>query len=207
MSFFAEKQIDKHIRNKFFPNYSQSGIMVEVGAATPEFLSMSRHFKLNNWRVIAVEPNPIFVEQHKKINNEIYQYACSFENKDDVEFTIVHQNIDQITDHSFSSFYIKEELLKNYNFYSNELPKTVIKVKQRTLDYILKEANVSKIDLLSVDVEGWEIEVMRGLNTIKPTVVVLENVFENLEYSKYMNSIGYDLIEHYYINDIYCCKI
>jgi len=201
--FFAEHNFDEYIRNKFFSDYSKPGTIVEVGAATPDFISMSRHFKLNNWRTIVVEPNPHFVELHKQLNNEIYPYACSFENKDDVDFTLVHVNNGQITNHSFSSFYIKEEYIaKNHNW-PTTLPKTTIKVKQRTLDFILQEANVNEIDLLVVDVEGWEIEVIKGLTRIKPKLIILENIFNNMDYRRYMVSIGYSFLEHRYNDDVY----
>lgn len=201
--FFAEHNFDEYIRNKFFSDYSKLGTIVEVGAATPDFISMSRHFKLNNWKTIVVEPNPHFVELHKKLNNEIYPYACSFENKDDVDFTLVHISNGQITNHSFSSFYIKEEYITKNNNWPNSLPKTIIKVKQRTLDFILQEANVYEIDLLVVDVEGWEIEVMKGLTITKPKIIILENIFNNIEYIKYMDSIGYTFLEHCHNDDIY----
>lgn len=38
------------------------GTMIEVGGGKPDFLSMSKHFKLNGWRTIIIEPNPIFAE-------------------------------------------------------------------------------------------------------------------------------------------------
>jgi FkbM family methyltransferase len=202
--FFAESQQDEYIRNTFFPDYNKLGVVIEVGAATPEFISMSRHFKINNWKTIVVEPNPIFANQHRMMGNEIYEYACSFEDKDNVDFTVVHQEgQNNITDHSFSSFYIKDEYVTGIQNFLDTLPKTIIKVKQRTLDYILKEANIQNIDFLSVDVEGWEIEVMKGLTTIKAKVVVLENIFNNPEYKKYMESVGYKFVEHRHLDDIY----
>jgi FkbM family methyltransferase len=202
--FFAENNTDEYLRNKFFSDYSQTGTVVEVGAATPEFLSMSRHFKLNNWRAVVIEPNPSFVKAHEEFKNEIYAYACSYENKDNVDFTIVHQNIDKITDHSFSSFSIKDEYVNLNENYLNSLSKTSIQVNQRTLDYIIQEANINKIELLTVDVEGWELDVLKGLTILQPTVVVLENIFKNQEYTEFMNNRGYTLVEHYYLNDIYC---
>ncbi len=63
-SYFGDQNIDETIRNRYFPDFSYKGTIVEVGGATPEYLSMSRHFKLNGWRAIVIEPNPTFCEEH-----------------------------------------------------------------------------------------------------------------------------------------------
>ena len=43
-SFFGDQNIDAIIRSRYFNDYSYKGTIVEVGGATPEYLSMSRHF-------------------------------------------------------------------------------------------------------------------------------------------------------------------
>lgn len=56
-----------------------------------------------------------------------------------------------------------------------------IAVNVRKLDTILAAhyPEVEEIDIVSVDVEGWELTVMRGLTFEKyrPKVVILENLF------------------------------
>jgi len=88
--FFAEHKEDEFLRTKYFPDYSYKGTMIEVGGATPEFISMSRHFNLNKWRTVIVEPNPTFAKMHRDIGNEIYEYAASDTDENDIDFTIVH---------------------------------------------------------------------------------------------------------------------
>lgn len=206
--FYAEYDTDKIIRETYFPDYSYSGIVIEVGGGTPEFLSMSRHFKLNNWRAIIVEPNPLFVNLHKDIGNEVYQYACSNADKDDVDFTVVSinenkkENSSVVTDHSFSALEIKQSYVDIHKDFLNSLRKYTIKVNVRKMDTILDIINVDKIDILSVDVEGWELEVMEGLSKLKPKVVVLENVLHDESYNIFMENYGYKLdkkLEHNYI--------
>lgn len=201
--FFAENNLDERIRNTYFPDYTYKGTVIEVGAATPSFLSFSKHFALNGWRAILIEPNPYFVEQHKKLSNEIYEYACSYEDADNVDFTIYHQNIGDITDHSFSSFYLKEEYQLMSNNIAQTLNTTSIKVKTRTLDTIIKETNISNIDILSIDVEGWELEVLRGLTIMKPKIIILENLFNWPSYREYVCSLGYTFVKHDTFDDIY----
>lgn len=211
MNYYSEFDTDKIIREKYFPNYDYKGLMIEVGGGTPEFLSMSKHFKDNGWRTIIIEPNPTFVKQHKECGNEVYEFACSYEDKDG-EFTIVEQQVEAyggvVTDHSFSSIDVKESYLTKTNFNLTESNNKKIKVKIKKLDTILNDINVNKIDILSIDVEGWEIEVMKGLNTenIDCKLIVVENFLDDDSYKKYFESIGYYLSENIQYNQIYLKK-
>ena len=202
-SFFAEHKEDQFLRSKYFPDYGYKGTLVEVGGATPEFISVSRHFTLNGWRTVIVEPNPTFAKQHRDIGNEIYEYAASETDEDDVDFTIVHITGGSVTDHAFSSLKIKESYQSISKGWVNKLNKTQIKVKQRRLDTIIKEANIEQIDILSVDTEGWELEVMKGLSLLKPKVIMLENIFNENSYREYMTQRGYKFETRIGDSDIY----
>ena len=208
MKYYAEFNTDKVLRESFFPNLNYKGIIVEVGGATPEFLSMSKHFKDSGWRTIIVEPNPKFVELHKEIGNEVYQYACAdYEGFGD--FTIVTQDVNwhggRVTDHSFSSISIKESYLKHTKINSNSLNKEIIKVEIKKLGTILDTLKLDKIDILSIDVEGWELDVMRGFDTqkIDCEVIVVENFLGDKNYNKYFEGIGYKLEKQIEYNQIY----
>jgi FkbM family methyltransferase len=203
--FFAENDIDKTIRNQFFPDYSYKGTFVEIGGADPQFISMSNHFKLNNWRTIIIEPNPRFFKKHIEYGNEAYQYACSDSNQNDVDFTIVHMSVGgSVTDESFSSLKIKDSYRNMNPSWVDSLNKTVIKINTKTLDTIIKECNISHIDILSVDTEGWELEVMKGLSIIHPKIVILENILSDVVvYREYMASRNYHFYSKIGNNDIY----
>ncbi len=202
-SYFGDQNIDETVRNRYFPDFSYKGTIVEVGGATPEYLSMSRHFKLNGWRAIVIEPNPTFCEEHRKIGNEIYELACSDKDEDNVDFVVVHANSGKVTDHSFSSLKVKDSYRQIANNWVDRLKHTMIKVNVRKLDTIIKDYQIENIDILSVDVEGWELEVMKGLSLINPKVVILENLFKEESYRQYMIERGYKFIEKIWDNDIY----
>jgi FkbM family methyltransferase len=146
---------------------------------------------------------------HLDCGNEIHQYACSFENKDDVDFQVVHfsddYNNNTITDHSYSSLTIKDTYLKHGQVSINLLPIKNIKVKVRTLNTILSELNIDHVDFLSVDTEGWELEVMKGFDVSKytPKVILLENWIHTPTYTEYMKSIGYKLNQKLQYNYIF----
>jgi FkbM family methyltransferase len=171
--------------------------MVEVGAAGPNFLSQSKPFRDIGWRCICIEPNPEFTKMHRDIGNEIYEYACSYEDKDNVDFEMVTQPIDEITYESFSSLEVSDKiaLFLGLSGGKNSLSIQNINVSTRKLDTILEEAKVYKVNYVIVDVEGWELNVMKGFSTskYKPKVIVLENLCPDTyqEYHDYMLSLGY----------------
>jgi hypothetical protein len=71
-----------------------------------------------------------------------------------------------------------------------------ITVNTRKLDTILEESNTTKVDYVIVDVEGWELNVMKGFTTSKyqPRVIVLESAFMDTYqmYHDYMSNLGYE---------------
>ena len=138
-SYFAEHATDQKIRERYFPDFDRMGVMVEVGGGTPEFLSMSKHFKDNGWRVVIVEPNPLFASMHRAMGNEVVECACSSENQSNVPFTVVSQEVEAyggiVTDHSFSSLALKpsyEAMIPKEN-----VSRRSITVDTRRLDSIL----------------------------------------------------------------------
>jgi hypothetical protein len=110
---------------------------------------------------------------------------------------MVTQPINGITYESFSSIEVSERLaLTGYSNGKKDLSINTIKVNVRKLDTILKEAKVSKVDYVIVDVEGWELNVMEGFTSSKyqPKVIVLENAFADTyqEFNTYMTNLGYE---------------
>ena len=82
-----------------------------------------------------------------------------------------------------------------------------IKVKVRRLDTILLEhaPDIKEIDIVCIDVEGWELEVLNGLSfeTYQPKVFIVENLFMQKSYFDYMERQGYHLWRHIDPNDIF----
>ena len=107
----AEKDVDSAVYNEFFAN-ERVGVLVEIGAARPDYLSIGASFRNKGWRVISIEPNPTFASQHRELGHEIYEYACADADEDDVDFVIAEGNGleylgQSVTAESFSSLGIR----------------------------------------------------------------------------------------------------
>lgn len=198
--YYAEFNTDQYIRENFFSDFDDKKLMVEVGAGPTVFYSMSKHFRDNGWRCICVEPNPYFVERHRAEGNEIYQYACSYEQKESTFKVVKHPyGVENTDGFMYSSIEIKYDM-PNYEI--SEIPVKIIQ-----LNSLLTDLSIEKVDFISIDTEGWEIETMMGfdISKYKPTVVLLENYEHNEDYIKYMERYGYLLnktIEYNYVFSI-----
>ena len=132
--------------------------------------------------------------------------------QDDAEFFVVDsQGIDYlggaVSFESFSSLGIRDEFAKLHETIKDKTNVRTVLVKVRKLDTILTqhEPDITHVDVIAVDVEGWELNVMRGFSTQKfdPQVVILENLFKSDEYVSYMKSIGYELWRRLEPNDVF----
>jgi FkbM family methyltransferase len=204
----TEGNVDLLVRERFFAN-AESKVLVEVGAAHPEYLSVSASFRGLGWTVVSVEPNPDFCELHRARGHEVLQYACGDHDEDDVDFRIADSHGasykgGKVSYESFSSLEIKDAYARildpNVSF-------RTIKVDLRRLDTLLADhaPEIQRIDLVTVDVEGWELEVLDGLNfeRLTPRVLIIENLFAEKRYRDYMRNRGYALWRHVEPNDIY----
>lgn len=209
--YYGEYFTDRYIRRTFFPDLGYRGCLVEVGCATPELLSMSQHFRGCGWRCVGIEPNPHFVALHKARGYEVHEYAAADFEADGHDFVVVEANSDYsdhgLSAHSYSSLGIKPEYVDYKGGAVRYFRQSKIKVNVRPLDTILKIhcPDVSSIDLLSIDVEGYEIEVMRGFtpDRYRTKVIVMENLSHDPAYTEYMKGIGYRLHKKIKYNYIY----
>jgi FkbM family methyltransferase len=204
----AEGDVDRVVQRRFFREDREGRVFVDIGAARPDYLSISALYRSMGWRVIAVEPNPAFCDLHRDRGYDVYQYACGDRDEDDVDFLVVdshghaYEN-GQVTYESFSSLAIKD----SYATLAHDLDTTTIQVDLRRLDSILRlhAPDVDHIDILSVDVEGWELEVLDGLDVAayRPSVMIIENLFDERSYRAHMNDLGYVLWKRLSLNDVY----
>jgi FkbM family methyltransferase len=204
-----EEVLGTLVADHFFAK-RQTGVMVEVGAADPDFLSLGAAFRGRGWRVISIEPNPVFAERHRQRGHEVLEYACSYHDADDVEFTVVdssHGRRDAISFESYSSLGMRGRYARGFAAKANKLKTDTIKVSVRRLETLLAShaPDIETIDVLAVDVEGWELEVLSGLDFARhaPGVAIVENLSDDTSYRAFMSDRGYSLWRSLPPNEVY----
>ncbi len=202
--FFGLNNLDEKILK--YLNY-QNGYFVELGANDGISQSNTLHFELyKNWNGILIEPIKLKFNQCKLIrskNNKYYNCACVSEkfNKETVE--IIYSNLRTVTNDYKNLINPKHHINKeDLNIYENHDNRSV---SARTLNSILKDANAPKlIDFLSLDTEGYENEVLGGIdyNEFKFKYIMVETKdFEKT--NEILTSKNYELVEKFTYHDYF----
>ena len=170
---------------------SEGGFFIEVGAGDPVNLSVSYHLEVKGWKGILVEPQPALATK-LKLNRKakVWPVACgSPQNKGEADFFVAGE---------FSS-------LKKHAAFTDVIYSDKIVVPVMTLvEIICKECN-PEIDFLSIDVEGSELNVLKGINLLKnrPRLIFIEYHVLSLDIHHYFLRNKYKLVKRTGVNNWY----
>jgi FkbM family methyltransferase len=175
-----------------FFGFSPEGFFVDIGANDPKVLSQTWFLEKMGWQGILIEPLP---DKHEALvrerpHSQLYQVAVSAPGKTG--------EADFFVSDAMSS------LEKNIND-ADITYQTTTRVKVVTLDSILEEVQPPRIDFVSIDTEGTELDVLRGfdLNKWKPSLILVEDVLLFLNVHRYLTGNGYKLYRRTGFNSWY----
>jgi FkbM family methyltransferase len=217
-TFHGEVQDGKHVDQvlrEYFSDYAYKGVFFDVGAFEPITISNSYHFEKNGWACYCFEANTNGIPLLKQHRANVYNYAISDQDKDIVEFNIVTLR------ESWTASYSAISLSDEYQRIFGKIPASAvskISVPQKTLNSVITNEipDILRIDIMSLDIEGGELDCLKGLDIhkYKPRVMVIENAMpENKTIQMYLEQFGYKLdkqisYNQYYISDDFnTCKI
>jgi FkbM family methyltransferase len=153
-----EIKLDKLFKNK------EIGFFIELGANDGLTQSNTAFFENSrNWNGILIEPSVRGYELcvKNRPNSLCFNYACV---SNDYNYDFVYGDFEQ---NSLMASINGERLGSN----------TLTKVKAVTLEFILDSQNITNnIDFLSLDTEGYELNILKGLNLDKyrPNYMLIE---------------------------------
>lgn len=187
----------------------KSPIYFDIGANTPKKLNNTFFFYENRKGTgVLVEPNPSLSSELKKERPLDEHYNCG----------IGFNNVEEYADyymmdwHEFNTFSkeIAYETQENYKGRNNI--KEVVKLKLIGINQILEKHFSKGLDLLSIDVEGLDLQILKSMNFEKyiPKVICVETkvgVHQNSsDIADYLVSKGYVLFSQTPINGIFVHK-
>ncbi|WP_169453556.1 FkbM family methyltransferase [Pleomorphomonas oryzae] len=196
--YFGLNNLDK-ILEEYLP--FDNGFFVELGANNGVDQSNTLYFELfKGWKGVLVEPvahNYFMCRKNRSEENSIHCNACvSFEYKDRF-VPISYANLMTMPIIESSSIVDKEEYVNISRPHLEKHEDVVIfGAEAKTLNDILLESGAPKeIDFLSLDVEGAELEVLRGIDfqEFRFKYMCIE-CFDLEKIFSYLDEKGYEMI-------------
>ena len=189
---YQQNKIFKFLKNE---GYDSFNIFFDIGAHRGETIkSFTKYFKIK--KIYSFEASEINFEYLKKnIENlnkkkdvEIFliKNALGKEKKRIVIKHLKESSSSTINDINTSSKYFKK---KSLLLYKNKTTDFFIEkeIEQIRLDYFIQENEISKIDFLKIDTEGYEFNVLLGLQKEfkKVSIIMFEHHYDNMIIKNY----------------------
>lgn len=165
--FHGQAGQDYFIFKRYFEGHGRTGVYVDVGANEPVENSNTCYFdRVLGWRGVAVEPLNRFSESWARERSAKLLAVAATESRKVLRFEEV------ISDEGTPFSSVLGNSSKN-----GTLERRTIEVQGERLDTLLIEEGLLTVDVMSIDVEGHEMEVLKGLDLskIKVSVLIIEN--------------------------------
>jgi len=188
-SSFDSKNIafDNKLEKLF--NFKKNGKYIELGANDGITQSNTKLLEEKyNWSGILIEPsNVAFNKLRQNRPNNILVNACMVSS--------------DFTEKTIKGDFNSGSLMASVNgtrLKSNE----ICEVPCTTLSNVIEKTNITKFDLMSIDTEGYELNVLKGLDLNidrnRPTYFLIE-IYKHMfsEICDYLKNNGYILIENF----------
>lgn len=188
---YGPKHYSQHTEEWIIRHFFQdreNGVFLDVGAN--DYKKNSTTYYLDqelNWTGVAIDALSQFADDYAEFrpNTQYFTFFVSDRSDEKAKFYVVESN------HRLSSAVL--EVVERREHHEIEVP-TI------TLNDLLSELDIEKIDFLSMDIERWEPQALEGFDIEKysPSLVCIEAhkmVKEEIIY--YFASHGYARIEEY----------
>jgi FkbM family methyltransferase len=212
--YYSQCQEDIFLNDNIFKN-KKNGTYIELGALDGILYSNTKFFEDTlNWSGILIEPHPdkFILLQQNRPNNYLFNNLVSCHEKPLLfrYFENCHAAVsgveNTLSQHHFDTYF------ESNNAFNNSLPQNKIFMKPKKLSEIVKETNLTHIDLLSLDVEGHEYEVLQSWDfSIPIDVILIETLGVQPEKDELCREIliknNYKFITSYRHNEIFALNM
>ena len=191
-----DRKLEKYLTHR-------QGFFIEAGANNGFCQSNTYYLEhLRDWRGILIEGIPELYEQCvlERSRSQVFNCALVESEFTGSHVTMKYANLMSIVEGALKTKEADREHI-NKARKIQRLDPYEIEVPARTLTSILDECRVKEIDLLSLDVEGFELNVLKGLdfNKYKPNYMLIEARFKE-EIDEYISDL-YIEVDRFSIHD------
>jgi len=170
------------------------GVFVEVGCIDGRRHSNTLTFEERGWQGLCVEAHTDYIEMLRKNRPNSIVCSCAVGEADQDQVTFYANrrgslsSLDKSKEHDF-----KRRFGPHFAGFEEQI------VQKRRLDTLFKPHGLTEIDILSIDIEGYEVEALKGLDfrQFRPLALVVES--ESRAHRRRMDAI---LLANGYIRSV-----
>jgi FkbM family methyltransferase len=164
--FIVMTKHEEQIMGLFRP--SEGDTVVDIGAHMGRYtIPCSKSVGMSG-KMVAIEAHPYNFRllQHNlrlnKLNNVSLLNCAVYSNRARLKLYLPDEDLGYTMHHSLMTKYLASK-------YSNEIERKYIEVEADTLDNLLKARAINEVNWIKIDVEGAELEVLKGAREILST--------------------------------------
>ena len=200
-----------------FPKDGYKGACIDIGAGDGKLGSNTLYFERNGWDCLCVEPNPIYTDYLNACREKVIVAAITSNSEvGTMPLKVIKVNTTGVHDgdppHQYgalTSLQTDEKLYQRFKQQGLILEEYEVPTRVMTLTECIEENNFpTKIDFISIDTEGTELDVIKSIdfNKIQVSMFVIENNFKTTEMEDYLSPLGYVKYLTHEENDFYIQK-
>jgi FkbM family methyltransferase len=175
--------------------FAREGFFIEVGANHPQRNSLTYLLERMGWSGILVDPLTACYEKLLKARPRSRCFRCACVGPD---------KLGTLTLHAPDPSSVVATVEKNVDDFDIQYAFTET-CDAVTLDSLLEQVKPARIDFLSIDTEGTEMDVLLGfdLERHRPRLILIEDKLYHLNKHRYLSSRGYRLVKRTMLNNWY----
>jgi FkbM family methyltransferase len=167
-TIWSQEGQDFIVYNNFFKG-KKKGVFCDIGGNHPLTINNTKYFEELGWKGYVFEPLPQMKKMWRKHRPDakLFPFALS-DNEGEVIFSVVKNE----TGWEDMLSFVKETRDIEYKYEAMD-----IVVQTRILKNVCEEEGITHIDYMSIDVEGHELNVLKGIDfdKVRVNVLTIEN--------------------------------
>ena len=187
------------------PNNDDSRVFVEIGGHDGVTLSNTYYLERElGWQGTSVEPLPRAYGELTRNRNCITVNACIAEYDGETSFYAISGGAEMLS--GIPEKYDERHKRRiRRNLKRQKSTAEEITVPCYRLDTVLRQNRIDRIDYLSIDTEGGELDILKSidLDALSVEIVSVENNYFTHDIEEYMSSRGYRMVGIAGVDEIY----
>ena len=180
----------------------KNGVFVDIGAYDGVTCSNTYFFEKNlGWTGVCFEPIPAIYEKLKANRKCETFHACGWTENTKKTFRVVEGSSDMLSGlvDQYSPEHAERVQRDGKNIHDIEIDCLAVN------DVLAKNPMFQRIDLLSLDTEGGELEILKHIDFTKYDIkaILVENQYDPAPIRDFLKSKGYGLMQHLQIDDLF----